>query len=531
MCSVSLGPGSVAPDSVDLFANRTTFWSLGPLEPRPVRSPTIASETDAPGRDGGRLPENTEVLDPTASVSATSDTGHEEPAPRRILIFVVVGLALLMSSLDGTIVATALHAMKVGLHASINWTSWSITAYSVGMVMMLPLAGKLSGRYGRRRFFLASVIVFAGASLCCGLATNIYVLIALRAVQAAGGAGFTPSATGIVVEHFGSSRDKAVGLFGSIFPIGSMIGPIFGGIFVAYWSWRGIFFVNVPIGILLLVLGLKYVPRDRERRADDRRPLDFGGMATLGIGTLSLMIGISFLGEAGTSIWSPLIIGPAVVAILALGLFGRHIRRVSNPFIEPHMIHGRGFAAVNVINILYGGAVAGLMALVPLYAVTKFHINALGSGTLLTAEGAAVIVVSSLAAMALRRTGYRLPLYIGSALVAVGMAGLALHPSEVSAYTWLAIASFVVGLGTGLSSPASRNAGLQLAPDQSAPLAALRSTGRQVGQIASISITTAILAQAVHPAEVQAKVYVVFALLLIACMPVIARIPEHRGSW
>ena len=110
-------------------------------------------------------------------------------------------------------------------------------------------------------------MVFTGASLCCGLAGNIYVLIAFRAVQAAGGAGFTPSATGIITEHFGSARDKAVGLFGSIFPVGSMIGPIFGGLFVAYWSWRGIFFVNVPIGILLIVLCLRYVPRDRERPA------------------------------------------------------------------------------------------------------------------------------------------------------------------------------------------------------------------------------------------------------------------------
>ena len=455
----------------------------------------------------------------------------EVDSPRRVAIFVVVGMALLMSSLDGTIVATALHAMQHGLHASINWTSWSITAYSVGMVLMLPLAGKLSGRYGRRRFFLISVGVFAGASLCCGLATNIYVLIALRAVQAIGGAGFTPSATGIVVEHFGSSRDKAVGLFGSIFPIGSMIGPIFGGLFVAYWSWRGIFFVNVPIGLLLVVLCLRYVPRDKERHPSERRPLDMVGMATLGVGTLALMTGISLLGQSGTAVWSPLIIGSALLAVLALGQFLRHIGRVTNPFIEPHMIHGRGFAAVNVINIVYGGAASGVIVLVPLYAVTRYRISALGSGTLLTAEGAAVIIVSSLASMALRKTGYRMPLYIGSALIALGMIALAWHPSGISPYTWLAMDTCVVGLGTGLSSPASRNAGLQLAPENSASLAALRSTGRQIGSIASISITTAILAQALHPGEVQAKVYVIFALFLIVCMPVIARIPEHRGSW
>jgi len=440
-------------------------------------------------------------------------------------------MALLMSSLDGTIVATALRAIQDGLHTSINWASWVITAYSVGLVLALSLAGKLSDRFGRRRFFLVSVAVFAGASLCCGLADNIYLLIALRAVQAAGGAGFTPSATGIITENFGQARDKAVGLFGSIFPIGSMIGPIFGGLFVSFWSWRGIFFVNVPIGILLIVCCLRYVPRDPEREDRARRPLDITGMVLLGVGTLALMLGISYLGEVGASAASPLFIVPLAAGLLGLALFGRHIRRARDPFIAPRLIAGRGFGAVNVINILYGGAVAGLLALVPLYAVDRYHISALGSGTVLTAEGVAVITLSSLAAMALRRTGYRWPLYIGSAITAVGVAGLAIHPAGLSPYAWLALTACVIGIGTGFASPASRNAGLQLAPTQSAALAALRSTGRMVGQIAVVSITTAIIAQSASPGELQAKVFVAFAVLLIGCLPVIARVPEHRGAW
>jgi EmrB/QacA subfamily drug resistance transporter len=448
-----------------------------------------------------------------------------------VAIFAVVGMALLMSSLDGTIVATALHAIQHGLHASINWTSWVITAYSVGLVLALSLAGKLSGRFGRRRFFLASVVVFTVASLCCGLAGNIYVLIALRAVQAAGGAGFTPSATGIITENFGQARDKAVGLFGSIFPIGSMIGPIFGGLFVSYWSWRGIFFVNVPIGIFLIIFCLRYVPRDPEMDGQARRPVDLTGMARLGVGVLALMLGISYLGEAGASASSPLFIAPVIVGLIGLALFGRHIRHVQDPFIAPRLIAGRGFGAVNVINILYGGAVAGMLALVPLYAVDRYHISVLGSGTLLTAEGIAVITLSSLAAMGLRRTGYRWPLYIGSACTAIGVGGLALQPAGLSHYTWLAITACVIGAGTGLASPASRNAGLQLAPDQSAGLAALRSTGRQVGQIAAVSITTTIIAQSAAPGQLQAKVFVIFAILLIACLPVISRVAEHRGSW
>jgi EmrB/QacA subfamily drug resistance transporter len=455
----------------------------------------------------------------------------QAPAQHRVAIFSVVGMALLMSSLDGTIVATALHAIQHGLHAPINWTGWVITAYSVGLVLALSLAGKLSSLLGRRRFFLASVVVFAGASVCCGLADSIYLLIALRAVQAAGGAGFTPSATSIITGTFGQARDKAVGLFGSIFPIGSMIGPIFGGLFVSYWSWRGIFYVNVPIGILLIIFCLRYVPRDPDRDGRSRPALDLTGMVLLGLGALALMLGISYLGEDGARASSPLFLAPVITGLLGLALFGRHIRRVADPFIAPRLIAGRGFAAVNVINVLYGGAVAGMLALVPLYAVDRYAISVLGSGTLLTAEGIAVITLSSLAAMGLRRTGYRWPLYIGSAVTAVGIAGFAVDPAGVSPYAWLAMTACVSGIGTGFASPASRNAGLQLAPDQSAALAALRSTGRQVGQIAAVSITTTIIAQSASPGPLQAKVFIAFAVLLVACLPVIARVPDHRGSW
>src|SRR5690606_14410220 len=99
---------------------------------------------------------------------------------------------------------------------------------------------------------------------------NIGTLIVLRAVQAAGGAGFTPSATGIIVDHFGSARDRAVGLFGSIFPIGAMIGPIFGGLIVTYASWRDIFLVNVPIGLVIVLLALRFIPKDRTAVGSDR---------------------------------------------------------------------------------------------------------------------------------------------------------------------------------------------------------------------------------------------------------------------
>jgi MFS family permease len=448
----------------------------------------------------------------------------------RAAIFSVVAFALLMSSLDGTIVATALDAIQRGMHSSINWTSWVITAYLIGMLLALPLAGKLGDRFGRRRFFLGCVILFSAASLCCGLARNIYVLIGLRAIQAAGGAGFTPSATGLITDNFGSGRDIAVGFFGSIFPVGSLIGPIFGGLFVSYWSWRGIFLVNVPVGIVLIILCLIYVPGDGDRAARESGRMDLHGMVLLGVGALALMLGISYLGEVGARFSSPLLVVPVLVGSLGLILFGLHIRGTRDPFIAPRFIAGRGFGAVNVTNV-WGGAVAGLLALVPVYAIRRYGLSVLDSGTLLTAEGAAAIAMASLATLGLRKTGYRPPLYVGSVVIAIGLAGLGIRPLGMSPHAWLALAAGLVGAGAGILSPASRNAGLQLAPDQSASLAGIRTMGRLIGQIAAISITSTIIAQSASPGQIQAVVFLVFALVLIGLLPVIARVPEHRGPW
>jgi EmrB/QacA subfamily drug resistance transporter len=437
-----------------------------------------------------------------------------------------------MSSVDSTIVATALHALQHGLDTSITWAGWTLTAYSFGLVLMLPISGKLSDRYGRRVVFIGSLVAFTGASLGCGLADNIYVLIALRAIQAAGGAGFTPAATGIVVDHFGDERDRAVGLLGSTFPIGGMIGPIFGGLFVSYWTWRGVFFVNVPIGLAAIALALRYIPRDRPRTRRTQRGIDVTGIALLGIGLFAGMFAASYLGRGNVQAWSPGFVVPLAIAISALWLFFRHSHRSAHPFIAPHMIHGPGFGPVNLLNVLYGGVNAGLMALVPLYAINRYGLNVLDSGTLLIAQGIASIIVSVAATSVLRRTGYRRPLYLGNVVIAAGLLLLAIYPiAGIPPYAWLAGAAFLVGVGSGAVNPSGRNAGLQLAPKDSSTLAALRSMSRQIGSIVAVSIATAVLAGFSDPSITQAWIYVVAAALVVVFLLVIARVPEHRGSW
>jgi MFS family permease len=381
--------------------------------------------------------------------------------------------------------------------------------------------------YGRKKVFLIAVILFTVASLCCGLATNIYVLVALRAVQAIGGGAFMPSATGIVADQFGRDRDRALGMFTSIFPIGGIVGPILGGIFVTGWSWRGIFLVNVPLGLVLIVLCIVFIPKSSLRPS---KRVDVWGIVLLGTLILSAMFGITSLGEGG-AVLSVGFLLPEAIAVVALVLFLIRTTYADAPFIPMRLLHGGGFGAMNLINFLYGAAALGFGALIPLYAQDRFGIPILGAGTLLTARAVGVICVAGLAVFALRRTGYRMPMAIGFAIIAAGLVAMSIAPPGIPPFLWLSIAGGITGIGMGLSVPASNNATMQLAPEHIAGIAGLRGMFRQSGAIIGVSITTALLARSADPGETLAIVFVVFAALLICILPIVWLVPEHRGRW
>jgi EmrB/QacA subfamily drug resistance transporter len=472
-----------------------------------------------------------------ATVPANTVSAPAAPAQaleRRWLVFAIVSIGLFMASIDQTIVATALPAIEHDLHAGINWSGWTITIYALGQVIAMPMAGKISDMYGRKKVFGVSAAVFTIASLCCGFAPTMPLLLLPRFIQALGGGAFMPSATGIVSDHFGPERDRAVGMFTSILPVGGIIGPIVGGIFVSYWSWRGIFLVNVPIGILLIALTIKFIPSTSGEAGGEagraKSRIDIRGIALLAVLIATAMFGVSYLGSGRIPLYSPVFLGAEAVALVALCLFIRHSRRDAAPFVPYRLLRGRGFGVMNLINLVYGAAALGFSALVPLYAQNRYHISALGAGTLLTARAVGMIAVAGVAAMALRRTGYRLPMIIGFAVLAGGLVMMSLSPG-FSAYAWLAIAAAITGFGMGLSVPASNNASLQLAPDQVAAIAGLRGMFRQSGAIIAVSVTTAIIARSSSPGLVQAHVFVVFAILLVLLLPLIRLVPDHHGNW
>jgi EmrB/QacA subfamily drug resistance transporter len=441
----------------------------------------------------------------------------------RYLIFAVCSVALLMGSMDATIVATALHTITRDMGSSIAWTSWTITAYLLGQTIAMPLAGRLSDSWGRKRMFLIFVITFTVASLLCGLAVNVYWLIVCRFVQALGGGGFVPSAMGAVADRFGRDRERAIGFFSSIFPLGALVGPALGGLIVTYWTWRVIFFINVPVGIALVALLAWLLPESKTPR---RPAIDVIGSLLMGAALLGIMLGLNQLGERGAG--SPLPWALLVGGVVCAGAFLLRQDRAANPIIPPALLRRPAFAVINGLNLLYGASAIGMFSLVPLFAQLAYGLGPLQAGTLLTVRALGMIGAAFVTSLAIRRVGYRAPMIVGFLLVAGGLVLLAIPPALLGAYGWLAVSAVLAGMGVGISGPAANNAAIELMPDQVAAISGLRGMFRQVGGIVAVSVVALLIAQSPGSASVLGRAFAGLAALVVAATPVVLWVPERR---
>jgi len=449
-------------------------------------------------------------------------SGKQRPEAPRSLVFSIVSLALFMSAVDATVVATALPTLRHTLHAPIDWTSWALTAYTLGLAVAMPVAGRLSDQLGRRRVFLVSAIVFTGASLLCGLAVNIAMLIVLRLVQAIGGGAFVPCASGLIVEAYGGHRTRALGMMSGIFPLGALVGPIIGGVLLTDFTWRSIFFINVPIGAMLIALGTRYLPRSSPigGRTDLVGALEVAGCL------LGAMLAITRLGSAHVGVVTPSFAVPALVSLACGGALVRRPHRVESPLIPLHLLRGRAFQVMNGLNLLWGSCAIGFGSLIPLYAEERYRLTPIAAGTLLTARAGAEIVVAVLVTISLRRIGYRLPMMVGFWLLAAGTAMVAVHPPVLDAYGWLALSAAVTGLGIGASAPSSNNASLELAPDDIGAISGLRGMFRQSGAIFAVALTTSFVARGTGETVSLGRAFAAIGACLALFTPIILLTPD-----
>jgi EmrB/QacA subfamily drug resistance transporter len=450
----------------------------------------------------------------------------------RSLVFANICLGILMASLDVTMVAVAFPHLTRDLGTNILWAAWAMSVYSLAMTMVMPLAGKLSDSLGHKRIFLFSMVLFTASSALCGMAPNIYVLILLRFFQGIGGGSFIPSATGIVSDLFPENRQRYIGLFSSVFPIGGIIGPNLGGWIVERYSWRYIFYINVPIGIVLVVFGWLFL---RGTTSFDRLRIDYRG-AGIFIGAIfSIMLGFNIIAEYSTALARGVAIVLIVTGVGLIWTFLRHEKRSANPILDTELLKSRPFLAANLFNLLLGATTFGVFSFTPLYAISVYGLSTLGSGMILTPRSLGGIAAAAVTSFSLTRWGYRKPMVWGLIIASITtvVLGQGLPSWNVvdlvgGKVTFLASLLLIAGIGVGMMMPPSNNACIELMPEKVATITGLRGMFRTVGGVLGISLITMILHLSSNPVTGFRIAFTTFGLGMILGLPLIFMTPDGR---
>ena len=366
---------------------------------------------------------------------------QETSARQRRLIFGALMLVMLMASLDSTIVSTALPTIAGDL-GGISKLPWVVTAYLLASTITTPLAGKLGDLYGRKLVLQSALVVFLIGSALCGLSSNMTELILFRGLQGLGGGALmvgTQAAIGDIVSP--RERGRYAGAMGGVFGVSTVIGPLIGGLFVDHLSWNWIFYVNLPIGLVTLVVlqAVLHVPSTIVRRS-----IDYAGMALLATSLTSIVLYTS-LGGNTYGWWStPMILLLALSVVAAAG-FVLVERRASEPILPLSLFSNRVFTVASVIGFIVGASLFGSVTYLPLYLQIVKGASPTESGLELLPLMAGVLIASIGSGQVITRVGrYKIFPIVGTALMVVGMFLLA----RLGAGTSLLVADvymFVVG--------------------------------------------------------------------------------------
>jgi EmrB/QacA subfamily drug resistance transporter len=375
-------------------------------------------------------------------------TGAPTADRREGVLFAFSGLllVLLMAALDSTIVSTALPTI-VGDLGGLNHISWVVTAYLLAQTAVTPLYGKLGDLYGRKVVLQVGLIVFLAGSALCGVAQSLTELIVFRAIQGLGGGGLivsTMAAVGDIVPP--RERGRYQGLFGAVFGLASVIGPLLGGFFTTNLTWRWIFYVNLPLGVLAFVVLAATLPGRGERV---HHQVDYLGAGLLAA-ALSAIVLVCTLGGTSYKWSSPFIVTLGVAAVVLVVLFVVVERRAPEPVLPMRLFRNRVFVVTSAIGFVVGFALFGSVTYLPLFLQVVNGASPTGSGLQILPLMGGLLVTSIASGQIITRTGVYKPFPIaGTAIMVVGLlllSGMNASTGRLSASAYM----FVLGLGLGM---------------------------------------------------------------------------------
>jgi EmrB/QacA subfamily drug resistance transporter len=365
---------------------------------------------------------------------------------RRVLIIIgALMLGMFLAALDQTIVSTALPTIVADLHVA-SHLAWIVVAYLLAATVSTPLWGKLGDQYGRKFFFQAAIVIFLCGSALSGLSRSMTELIAFRAVQGLGGGGLMVGAQAIVGDIVSPrERGRYQGLFGAVFGVASIVGPLLGGVFVDQLSWHWIFYINIPIGALALAVVAIQVPGNLRRV---HHVIDYLGAAVL-VFSASFLVLFTSLGGTTYPWGSPTIIAFGVAGAVLLVIFVVVERRAIEPVLPLHLFSNQGFSVTSLVGFIVGFAMFGAITYLPVFFQIVHGESPTASGLQLLPLLVGLIICSTGSGILISKTGrYRVFPIAGTALLTVGLLLL----SRLGVGTSLTVAAlymFVLGVGLG----------------------------------------------------------------------------------
>jgi EmrB/QacA subfamily drug resistance transporter len=385
----------------------------------------------------------------TSPDTATVPSGPPQTYDRR-RVLVIIGallLGMLLAALDQTIVATALPTIAGDLHG-LSHLSWVVTAYLLASTVSTPLWGKLGDMYGRKRFFQAAIVIFLIGSALSGFAHTLIELIVFRAVQGLGGGGLIVGAQTIVGDVVPPrERGRYQGIFGATFGVASVLGPLIGGFFVDNLSWRWVFYINLPIGIVALLVTSAVLP---SRLTKARHVIDYAGTVLIGAAATCLVLLTSLGGT--TYPWGSFpIIFLGVLAAVFVALFVVVERRAAEPVLPLHLFTNRVFSSTSLIGFAVGFAMFGALAYLPQYMQVVRGISPTLSGLRLLPMMLGLLLTSIGTGQLVSRWGrYKIFPMVGTAVITVGLYLLS-RMGTTTSFWLVSLYLFVLGVGIGAS--------------------------------------------------------------------------------